>query len=127
MRTNSTPPQTSTSKSWRCSILKSFRPGQVHDLVWLIRQQCQLPLVKGGGKEPNPFQWVEGIYSVQGTGKAVGLTVVTVYRWGRKARMPPANQKAVPEMRADLSADRFLSEYYVRHERCTNRSKMEAV
>ena len=80
MRTNSTPPQKSTSKSWRLSIANSFRAYRIHDLVWLIRQPCQLALVKGGGKEPNPFQWVEGIYPVQGTGKAVGVTVVTVYR-----------------------------------------------
>ncbi len=83
--------------------------------------------MKESGKKPNPFQWADRIYSVQGADKAVGLTVVTVYKWGHKGRMPPANQKAVPEMRADLSADRLLSEYYVRQERCTNRSKMEAV
>ena len=70
--------------------------------------------MKEGGKKPNPFQWVDGIYSIQGAGKAVGLTVVTVYQWGRKGRMPPANQKDVPETRADLCADRLLSEYYVR-------------
>ncbi len=63
--------------------------------------------MKEGGKEPNPFQWVDEIYSIQGAGKAVGLTLVTVYKWGRKARVQPANQKDVPEMRADLSADHF--------------------
>ncbi|HYN78549.1 MAG TPA: recombinase family protein, partial [Lamprocystis sp. (in: g-proteobacteria)] len=43
-------------------------------LVWLLRQQWQLPATKENGNDPNPWQWRDGTYSVEGVAQAVGVT-----------------------------------------------------
>jgi hypothetical protein len=53
-------------------------------VVWLLRQQWQVPTVKDNGNDNNPLHWDDGTYSVDGVAKVVGVTLGTVYQWLRK-------------------------------------------
>jgi hypothetical protein len=53
-------------------------------VVWLLRQQWQVPTVKDNGNDNNPRHGGDRRYSVEGVAKVVGVTLGTVYKWLRK-------------------------------------------
>jgi hypothetical protein len=53
-------------------------------VVWLLRQQWQVPTVKDNGNDNNPRHAGDRRYSVEGVAKVVGVTLGTVYKWLRK-------------------------------------------
>jgi hypothetical protein len=97
-------------------------------LVWLLRRHWQLPATKENGNDPNPWQWRDGTYSVEGVAEAVGVTVGTVYHWVRRGRV--AGRQIAQGMPWKISltpADIDALKGYVQRVRRTNRSHREAV
>ncbi len=60
-----------------------FRGETVH----LLRKQWNIRTAKINGVAPNPPQWPDGSYSVQGAAEALGVTAQTVFKWLRKGRL----------------------------------------
>jgi DNA invertase Pin-like site-specific DNA recombinase len=97
-------------------------------IVWLLRQQWQVPTVKENGKAPNPLRWRDGTYSIEGIAALVGVTPGTVYNWVRAGRV--AGQQLAKGMSWKISLteqDLISLQQYVNRVRCTKRFKMEAV
>jgi hypothetical protein len=71
---------------------EGFRPARgrafTGNLVWLMRQQWQIPTVKINGTAHNPPRWPDGTYSIAGVAEAAGVSLGTVYKWLRTGRIP---------------------------------------
>jgi len=57
------------------------------ELVHLLRQRWAIPTVKINGTQPNPAQWPDGSYSVQGLAVAMGVTAQTIFKFLRRGRL----------------------------------------
>jgi DNA invertase Pin-like site-specific DNA recombinase len=57
------------------------------ELVHLLRQRWAIPTVKINGTQPNPAQWPDGSYSVQGLAVAMGVTTQTIFKYLRRGRL----------------------------------------
>jgi hypothetical protein len=51
--------------------------------VWLLRQRWKIASVKINGVGPNPSQWPDGTYSVQGAAALIGITPQTIFDYLR--------------------------------------------
>jgi DNA invertase Pin-like site-specific DNA recombinase len=50
-----------------------------NETVWLLRQRWGISTVKINGVGPNPPQWLDGTYSVQGAAALIGVTPQTIF------------------------------------------------
>lgn len=57
------------------------------ELVHLLRQRWAIRTVKINGTQPNPQQWTDGSYSIQGMAVALGVTAQTVFKLLRRGRL----------------------------------------
>lgn len=57
------------------------------ELVHLLRQRWAIPTVKINGTQPNPAQWPDGSYSVQGLAVVMGVTAQTIFKFLRRGRL----------------------------------------
>src|SRR5262249_39402722 len=55
--------------------------------VYLLRKRWKIPTVKINGTSPNPLQWPDGTFSVQGAAAALCVTPQTVFKWLWKGRL----------------------------------------
>jgi DNA invertase Pin-like site-specific DNA recombinase/uncharacterized protein YndB with AHSA1/START domain len=111
---------------------EGFRTARDHSfsgqVVWLLRQQWQVPTVKENGKDNNPLRWRDGTYSVGGVAAVVGVTLGTVYKWVRKGLVKGQQLVKGMSWKISLSEAEIASlQEYVKSVRRTKRSKMEAV
>jgi hypothetical protein len=60
-------------------ILSASRRPFTYENVWLLRQRWGLPAVKLSPTGPNPPQWPDGTYSVQGAAAAIGVTTQVIF------------------------------------------------
>nr|MBA3768133.1 recombinase zinc beta ribbon domain-containing protein [Acidobacteriota bacterium] len=96
-------------------------------LVWMVRQQWQIPTVKENGKEANPLRWKDGTYSVEGVASAVGVILGTVYKWVRERRVDAEQLAKGMPWKIKLTDEQIASlREYVKRVRRIKRSKKEA-
>lgn len=55
-------------------------------MVWLLRQQWQVPVIGVNSNAPHPLRWQDGTYSAEGLAQTVGVAVGTIYRWLREGQ-----------------------------------------
>jgi DNA invertase Pin-like site-specific DNA recombinase len=60
-----------------------FRGEAVH----LLRKRWGIPAARINGADPNPPQWPDGSYSVQGAAQALHVTAQTIFKWLRRGRL----------------------------------------
>ena len=93
-----------------------------------MRQQWHIPTVKINGTAPNPPQWPDGTYSVEGVAAAVGVQMGTVYTWVRTGRIPGIQiTKGMPWKLPLTEAQIASLKEYVHRVRRIKRSKKEAI
>jgi DNA invertase Pin-like site-specific DNA recombinase len=98
------------------------------NLVWLLRHQWQVPATKENGNDPNPRQWRDGTYSVEGVAEAVGVTVGTVYHWVRRGLVEGHQIARGMPWKISLRPEEIDAlKNYVQRVRRTNRSHREAL
>ncbi len=56
-------------------------------MVFTLRKKWQIPTVKINGNEPNPRQWPDGSYSIQGVAEALEVAPITVFAWLRRGKL----------------------------------------
>jgi len=96
-------------------------------LVWMVRQQWQIPTVKENGKEANPLRWKDGTYSIEGVAEAVGVILGTVYQWVREGRVDGQQLGKGTPWKIKLTDEQLMSlREHVRRVRRIKRSKKEA-
>lgn len=95
--------------------------------VWCLRQQWQLPSSKEAGNHHHPPQWSDGTYSIAGVAEAVGVTVGTVFKWVRQARIQGQQLAKGMPWKISLTEGQILSlQHYVKRVRRVKRSTREA-
>lgn len=96
-------------------------------LVWLLRQQWQIPKAKEKGKEHRPARWPDGSYSAEGAAACIGVTVGAIYKWIRTGRIAGQQQARGMPWKLALSEDNIMAlKEYVQRVRRINRSRKEA-
>jgi hypothetical protein len=60
-------------------VVSARRRPFTYENVWLLRQRWGLPAVKLNPTGPNPTQWSDGSYSVQGAAAAIGVTPQVIF------------------------------------------------
>ena len=97
------------------------------NLVWLMRQQWNLPSVKENGNENNPLRWADGTYSIAGAASAIGVTTGTVHKWLRCGRITGRQSQKGMLWKLPLSdSDIIALREHANRVRRTSHSKMEA-
>jgi DNA invertase Pin-like site-specific DNA recombinase len=97
------------------------------NVIWLIRQQWQVPSIKENGNGHNPLQWRDGTYSVEGLAAVLGVTLGTVYKWLRSGLLKGCQVTKGLPWKISLSDQQLTSlREHVTRARRANRSTMEA-
>ena len=99
---------------------RPFSGGEVH----ILRKRWQIPTVKINGTAPNPPQWPDGTYSVQGAAAALAVSTQTVFKWLQKGRLSGCQLAKGMPWQITLSAQQ-IAELRTQARR-TNPSKKEA-
>jgi DNA invertase Pin-like site-specific DNA recombinase len=60
-------------------VVSARRRQFTYENVWVLRQRWGLPAVKLSPTGPNPPQWPDGSYSVQGAAAAIGVTPQVIF------------------------------------------------
>jgi hypothetical protein len=63
----------------REGLVSARRCPFTYENVWLLRHKWGLPAVKLSPTGPNPPQWPDGTYSVQGAAAAIGVTTQVIF------------------------------------------------
>jgi DNA invertase Pin-like site-specific DNA recombinase len=100
---------------------RSFTGGN----VWLLRQRWGISTVKINGVGPNPPQWPDGTYSVQGAAAGIGVTPQTIFDYLGAGLLTGRQRAKGQPWQIDLSTQQ-LDDLRKRLQR-TRRSKKEAL
>lgn len=92
--------------------------------VWLLRQRWGISTVKINGVDPNPSQWPDGSYSVQGAAAILGVTPQTIFDYLGAGLLTGRQRAKGQPWQIDLSTQQ-LDGLRKRLQR-TRRSKKEA-
>jgi DNA invertase Pin-like site-specific DNA recombinase len=78
-----------------------------YENVWLLRQRWGLPAVKLSPTGPNPPQWPDGTYSVQGAAAAIGVTTQVIFDYIANGLLTGQQQAKGLPWRIDLTAEQI--------------------
>jgi hypothetical protein len=74
-----------------------------HGNVWLLRQRWKIASVKINGVGPNPSQWPDDTYSVQGAAALIGITPQTIFDYLRAGLLTGRQRAKGQPWQIDLS------------------------
>lgn len=82
-----------------------FRGETIH----LLRKRWGVPAARINGASPNPPQWPDGSYSVQGATEALHVTAQTIFKWLRKGRLSGHQSAKGQPWQIHLTGDRIAA------------------
>ncbi len=107
--------------------------GLVHPItskiVCHLRHQWQIPTVKLNNNQPNPAQWEDGSYSVEGAAAKLGVGQDTIFNWLKTGRLKGEHLGRSMPWKISLTEEdeRRLDAWLRCQGRRTKRSKREAL